>query len=505
MNTGDPWPEPDVARAWLLDVQQKLYRWARDEPQRRFSDLANLVYDRHSLVAAWHRVASRKGAHTAGVDGATRGSVERRGVERFLTDIRDDLRGRTFQALEVKEKLIPKRDEGTRRLGVPALRDRVAGEALRAVIEPIFEAGFRSPSYGFRPGRRAHDAIAEVVHLAQNPIGYDWVIEGDIRACFDEIPHWLITNGLRERISDKRVLQWCRSFLKAGVMTESGDREATMIGTPQGGVVSPLFANIALDGLDRFFDERQQELFGTWSAANWRRKKGLITYRMVRYADDFVVMIKGPDAQPQAEALRDEIADHLSGMGLTLSKDKTRITHLSEGIDFLGYTISKQHVPGRGDVIYTYPSRRSLERIKDRVRELTASNTTNLELAEILYPLNTALRGWAAYFRFGSSKRTFRYLGYFAWRRVIRWIKRKHPSWGWKDLQRRYPEWEPRSGDLSLYKPERMPVVRYRYRGQRIAHAWNTHEVDPAGARFRLVNVDNADEHAWLEEVLTMG
>lgn len=192
-------------------------------------------------------------------------------------------------------------------------------------------------------------------------------------------------------------------------------------------------------------------------------------------------------------------------MGLTLHRDKTRITHLTEGIDFLGYTISKQHVPGRGYVIYTYPSRRSLERIKDRVRELTASNTTNLELAEILYPLNTALRGWAAYFRFGSSKRVFRYVGHFAWRRVIRWIKHKHPSWGWKDIQRRFPEWEPRSGDLSLYNPERMPVVRYRYRGQQIAHGWNTHEVDPAGARFRLVNVDDADEHAWLEEALTMG
>ena len=505
MNIGDPWPEPETARAWVLDMQCKLYRWARAEPQRRFSDLANLVYDRHSLVAAWHRVASRKGAHTAGVGGATRGSIERRGVERFLTEIRDDLRTRSFQALEVQERLIPKPGGGTRRLGVPVLRDRVAGEALRQVIEPIFEAGFRSQSYGFRPGRRTHDAIAEVVHPAQNPVGYDWVIEGDIRACFDEIPHWLISNGLSSRIGDKRVMQWCRSFLTAGVMTEAGDREATMIGTPQGGVISPLFANIALDGLDRFFDERQHELFATYDKAHWRRRKGLITYRMVRYADDFVVMIKGPDAEPQAETLRDEIADHLAGMGLTLHEGKTRITHLSEGIDFLGFTISKQHVPGRGDVIYTYPSRRSFERIKDRVRELTASNTTNLELAEILYPLNTALRGWAAYFRFGSSKRTFRYLGHFAWRRVIRWIDRKHPSWGWKDLKRRYPQWDVRDGSLSLYNPERMPVERYRYRGQRIAHAWNTHEVDPAGARFRFVTVDDADEHARLEEVLTIG
>jgi RNA-directed DNA polymerase len=209
-------------------------------------------------------------------------------VERFLTDIRGDLQDRSFQAMEVKEKLIPKREGGTRRLGVPALRDRVAGEALRQVIEPIFEAGFRSQSYGFRPGRRSHDAIAEVVHLAQNPVGYDWVIEGDIRACFDEIPHWLITNGLGTRISDRRVMAWCRSFLKAGVMTEAGDRQATLVGTPQGGVISPLFANIALDGLDRFFDQRQAELFATYDKANWRRRKGLITYRMVRYADDFV-------------------------------------------------------------------------------------------------------------------------------------------------------------------------------------------------------------------------
>jgi RNA-directed DNA polymerase len=504
VNIGEPWPEPATAQAWVLDMQCKLYRWARDDPHRRFSDLANLVYDRHALVAAWHRVASRKGAHTAGVDGATRGSVERRGVERFLDDVRDDLVNRSFQAMEVKEKLIPKRDGGTRRLGVPALRDRVAQEALRGVIEPIFEAGFGPQSYGFRPGRRAHDAIAEIVHLAQNPIGYDWVIEGDIHACFDEIPHWVITDGLRTRISDKRVMAWCRTFLTAGVMTETGDRKDTLIGTPQGGVISPLFANIALDGLDRFFDERQRELFATYDKANWRRHKGLITYRMIRYADDFVVMIKGPDARPQAEVLRDEIADHLSKMGLKLNTEKTRITHLSGGIDFLGYTISKQHVPGRGDIIYTYPSRRSLEQVKDRVRELTASDTTNLALAEILYPLNTVLRGWAAYFRFGSSKRTFSYLGHFAWRRVIRWIKRKHPSWGWKDLQRSFPDWEVRDGGLTLYNPERMPVERYRYRGQRIAHPWNTHEVNPDEAPFRKVTVDDADQHAWLEEILTI-
>jgi len=221
VNTGAPFPSLQEAEERVLRIQTKLHRWATDDPNRRFDDLFNLVYDPAFLLIAWRRVRGNKGARSAGVDGKTARYVEaERGVEPFLTELRADLKARSFRPLPVRERHIPKRSGKLRRLGVPTVRDRVVQAALKLVLEPIFEADFQPCSYGFRPRRRAHDAIAEIHHFCSR--SYEWVLEGDIEACFDSIDHAALMGRVRGRIGDRRVMALVKAFLKAGILTEDG-------------------------------------------------------------------------------------------------------------------------------------------------------------------------------------------------------------------------------------------------------------------------------------------
>ncbi|MGH2660911.1 MAG: reverse transcriptase domain-containing protein, partial [Actinomycetota bacterium] len=273
MNTGASWPSVEEAEARVLRIQTKLHRWATDDPNRRFVDLYNLVYDPAFLLVAWRRVRGNKGARSAGVDGQDAYYVEtERGAENFLAELRADLKARTFRPLPVRERHIPKRSGKLRRLGVPTVRDRVVQASLKLVLEPIFEADFRPSSYGFRPRRRAHDAIAEIHHLCSR--SYEWVLEGDIEACFDNISHSALLARIRERIEDKRVIALVKAFLKAGILSEDGVERDTTTGTPQGGILSPLLANIALSILDEHFAEAWAS-WGDFNARSRRRRKGM--------------------------------------------------------------------------------------------------------------------------------------------------------------------------------------------------------------------------------------
>jgi RNA-directed DNA polymerase len=236
VNTGAvDWPGLFSAEITVARMQAKLHLWAARDSGRRFGDLFNLVYDPAFLRVAWERVATNKGANTAGADRATVAQIETWvGVETFLGQIRGLLKSGEFRPVEVRRVLIPKRSGKLRRLGIPTIADRVVQASLKLVLEPIFEADFKPCSYGFRPNRRAQDAIAEIHHLASEPINYGWVLEADINACFDEIDHTALMTRLRARIKDKRACGLVRAFLKAGVLTEHGDREHTYTGTPQG-------------------------------------------------------------------------------------------------------------------------------------------------------------------------------------------------------------------------------------------------------------------------------
>jgi len=230
-------------------------------------------------------VRGNTGARTAGVDGQTVHQVEAgQGVEVFLDGLRVELKARCFRPLPVRERMIPK--PGTtkrRRLGIPTARDRVVQASLKLVLEPIFEADFHPCSYGFRPKRRTHDAVAEVHHFASR--SYEWIVEGDIKACFDEISHPALMDRVRNRIGDKRVLALVKAFLKAGILCEDGAESDTDTGTPQGGILSPVLANVALSVLDEHFAESGINPRERARRRRWRRRRGLANYRLVRYAD----------------------------------------------------------------------------------------------------------------------------------------------------------------------------------------------------------------------------
>ena len=236
MKTSAPWPTLEEARQRVLRIQTKLHRWAENESSTRFDDLFNLVCDPAFLLVAWNRVKANKGARSSGVDGQTAHSIaSERGEESFLAELRDQLKARSFRPLPVRERMIAKRGSPTkrRRLGIPTVRDRVVQAALKLVLEPIFEADFQPCSYGFRPKRRAQDAIAEIHFLTSSC--YAWVLEGDIAACFDEIEHTALLERVRRRIGDKRVLALVKAFCKAGILTEAGQQKDTVTGTPKVG------------------------------------------------------------------------------------------------------------------------------------------------------------------------------------------------------------------------------------------------------------------------------
>ena len=473
MNTGAPWPGLGEARARVLGIQTKLHRWATDDPTRRFDDLFNLVVDPAFLLLAWRRVRGNKGARSAGVDGQTARAIEAgRGVEAFLADLRDDLKAGRFVPLPVRERMIPK--PGTtrrRRLGIPATRDRVVQASLLLVLEPIFEADFRPCSYGFRPRRRAHDAIAEIHAFASR--SYEWVLEADIEACFDEIDHPALLGRVRTRIGDKRVLRLVTAFLKAGILGEDQVSRDTNTGTPQGGILSPLLANVALSVLDDHFAERWQADSGSRVDRARRRRHGQANYRLVRYADDFVVLVAG--AAAHAEAITDEVAAVLAPAGLRLSARKTRTVHIDEGFDFLGFRIQRHRKRGTGRrFIYTYPSKTALAAVKPKVKA-TSRQGTNKPLGDLLHQLNPVLRGWTTYFRHGVSAATFGYLRHYTWSRVIDWLRHKHRRASWKQLRRHYLTgmglWPEQDG-VTLFNPAAVTITRYRYRRDNIPTPW---------------------------------
>ncbi len=284
MNIGAPWPSLLEAKVRVLEMQTKLHQWATADSNRRFDDLYNLVYDPAFLTVAWSRVRGNKGARSAGVDGQTARYIEQqRGTAAFLNALRDDLKARTFEPLPVRERMIPKPGGKQRRLGIPTTRDRVVQASLKLVLEPIFEADFKPCSYGFRPGRRPHDAIAEVHLFASNH--YQWVLEADIEACFDNIDHTALLGRVRRRVGDRRVVALVKAFLKSGILSEDQVTRDTKAGTPQGGILSPLLANIALSVLDEHFAEAWQQSMASRVDRARRRRQGQATYRLIRYAD----------------------------------------------------------------------------------------------------------------------------------------------------------------------------------------------------------------------------
>lgn len=459
----------------VAQMQAKLHRWAAADPGRRFDDLFNLVYHPDTLYVAFDRVAGNRGANTPGVDGVRAADLDGAGLPRFLDELRLSLKDGGFRPLPVRERKIPKPGGSgrVRALGIPTVADRVVQAALKLVLEPIFEADFAPVSYGFRPMRRAQDAIAEIHHFGT--MGYRWVLDADITACFDQIDHVALMDRIRLRIKDKRVLALVKAFLKAGVMTETGYRD-TGAGTPQGGILSPLLANIALDVLDEHFTAMWRPGGAMSSDAKRRtlRRKGGATCRFVRYADDFVVLVFGGEGD--ARAVREQVAGVLAPLGLRLSQEKTRVVHMSEGFDFLGFHIQWRRKRGTDKhYVYTFVADRPVRSLKAKIRALT-HRTSQQGMGYVLTRLNQVMHGWAHYFKHAVASRLFDTLDRFTWSRVIRMVRHRR-RWRRREIHRwlRRPDgsWRAIHADGVELRPiAAIPNTRYRWRGTRIPNPY---------------------------------
>lgn len=415
----------------VRNLRQRIFRASRENNLKKVRSLQKLMLRScsNTLKSVRQVTQENKGKYTAGVDGIVATTVTERNalVNSLVTD-------QPWRASPVRRVHIPRASGKLRPLGIPTVRDRAMQARVKNALEPFWEARFEPCSYGFRPGRGCHDAIARIYNVATPVRRRKWVLDADIKGAFDNIDHECLLNVIGEFPARELIRQW----LKAGYM-ERGAFHDTESGTPQGGVISPLLANIALHGMEAAVGVKYIT-----------RGDNVGKRCLIRYADDFVVFC---ESEEDARRARTELLDWLAVRGLVLSKEKTRIRHLSDGFDFLGFNIRQYRAPEtrRGWKLLIKPSRKSVKSLKARlIREWRGLNGQNI--TAVLTRLNPIIRGWSNYYRGVVSKRLFAQLDRWTFAKEVQWVRRAHPYKPWYWQKRKYwGKLHPKRNDLWVF------------------------------------------------------
>jgi group II intron reverse transcriptase/maturase len=478
-------------KSWLLTEQRKAHTRSMQNPDYVFGKLWGLITDPRNLRIAVERVARNRGARTAGVDGITVRRILRDGVDTFIAEVRSDLRDGSYRPSPVRRVLIPKAGQPGkfRPLGIPTVKDRVVQAAVKHILEPIFEADFYPTSYGFRPGRSVHGALEHLRMLLlprkagpdrAHRLPYLWAIEGDIKGCFDHIDHHGLMERVRRRVADPKVNRLIVAFLQAGILSE-GSFLRSEAGTPQGGILSPLLANIALSVLDERYERhvrpRRSNRGVSADAASMEkramsnrshdRRCGRPVCMPIRYADDFIILVgvaPGPEQEQRAEHhAREEKAAVAAvlkeQLGLELSEEKTVLTPVTKPLSFLGHHVRVRMHPGKRRLVSgSFIPRDRSQRFRERIKAMFRRSTTWRCLGDQLRTLNPMLRGFAYFYRHAwGAKRVFGTLDHYVWWTIQRWLRKKHGRCSMRKLARLYG-WQKPGGHTLRWRDDGVSV-----------------------------------------------
>jgi len=402
------------------EMQRKLSVWAEQDKEHQFFDLYHLLYDMDWLQLAHDYVSQNTGSITAGCDGIIMKHFDEN-LAGNLNDLAQELRRGHFEPQPVRRVHIPKTNGKLRPLGIPSIKDRIVQEALRMILEPIYEADFCQHSFGFRPNRCTMDAIKCITWFTKESTRFFWIVEGDISSYFDTIHHRGLMQILRRRIADRRILTLIWKFLRAGIMERKLFKDTTQ-GTPQGGIISPLLANIYLHELDQYM-ARYTALSA--NEKRRRRKQGQANFAYIRYADDFVVLCNGKKSQ--AEQLKEELHSFLKErLHLKLSQEKTKITHLNDGFKFLGFWVQRLQ-GGKGMTTKVLIPEEAKRSVRGKITHITNATTHEESVKTTIQALNRVIGGWCRYYQYTSKAVTdFGKVEYHAFWCMGHWLGRKH-------------------------------------------------------------------------------
>nr|MBC8445751.1 group II intron reverse transcriptase/maturase [Chloroflexota bacterium] len=463
----------------ITRIQRCFARKAKAQPTYRFRDLYSLVWKPSFLEVALNRVLANKGSRSAGIDGITVQEFQDPAYQaQFIQTLSQELKRKTFRPSPGRRVYIPKRNGKRRPLGILTIKDRVVQMLLKMLLEPIFETDFLECSYGFRPGRRTMDCLVPIWRHVTRSSKHYWMVEGDIRAYFDNVNHRILVGLLRKRVADKDVLRLIEAFLKAGVM--AGQLfQRTEIGTQQGGILSPLLANLYLHQFDLWWWQTYDSL--TRNERRQRRRRGLGHPILIRFADDWLLLWNGDKAG--AIRLQEEARKFLEGeLKLELSESKTRITHVNDGFTFLGFDIRRYQGTHGKPVVLIRPSQENIRKFKAKIKALTRRDTTYQPAWYKVLQLNQILRGWSAYYQHVNAKTTFGKLDWWVLNRMFLWARKKHGRPPWREIRAKYRHRDPKGrinfvhhlGDGSpiwLYRMSDRPIRRYWVNWQRPTYA----------------------------------